>query len=231
MALPVTLPSNKLKAANSVVVPVALYDRGSSCHTDPSSTSSRAVSDPAPESGLFSSTHSTNCLPAADSDTNPPAVGQLLLTSDPRQLEGSAEVRFELCNCQKRLTVFLLTPWALAISRQLQWVMPLGLVCKGGGNQRRAGTDHTAVYDPGRLVSQTASIRFQNSPPPQCSGMAVDSTGRSDGQVLLSRHGGQDQPTPQRDLLRRAVKATTAAAFDPQPTTPLMDWFSPYPES
>src|SRR5207248_1005701 len=35
-----------------------------------------------------------------------------------------------LCSCHKRFTVFLLTPCAFAISRQLQWVMPLGLLCK-----------------------------------------------------------------------------------------------------
>src|SRR5436309_8386924 len=33
-----------------------------------------------------------------------------------------------LCNCQSRFTVLLLTPWALAMVRQLQCVIPLGLV-------------------------------------------------------------------------------------------------------
>src|SRR5450759_626735 len=37
---------------------------------------------------------------------------------------------FTLCICQSRFTVSLLTPWALAMVRQLQWVMPKGLVCK-----------------------------------------------------------------------------------------------------
>src|SRR5256884_5445135 len=35
-----------------------------------------------------------------------------------------------LCSCHKRFTVFLLTPCASAMSRQLQWVIPLGLLCK-----------------------------------------------------------------------------------------------------
>src|ERR1039458_5090521 len=35
-----------------------------------------------------------------------------------------------LCSCHKRFTVLLLTSCACAMRRQLQWVMPAGLLCK-----------------------------------------------------------------------------------------------------
>jgi len=91
--------------------------------------------------------------------------------------------------------------------------MPLGLVCKVAAiSASRWDRSYCGLRTRLACVSQTVSIPASRTRP---------------------RRSGQDQPTPQRDLLRRAVGRLplAATAFDPQPTIPLLDWFSPYPES
>src|SRR5207253_4935910 len=52
-----------------------------------------------------------------------------------------------LCNCQSRFTVLWLTPWAFARVRQLQCVMPLGLVSRVAADRKstRLNSSHVAI--------------------------------------------------------------------------------------
>ncbi len=84
------------------------------------------------------------------------------------------------------LIVDLLTPWALAIVRQLQCVAPSGLVC--------------------RVVSaMAAKLLLVKAPPPQDHRLPVHRPLAGDGQVGLSLGGGQHGTAAQGDLLRGAV--------------------------
>ena len=144
LALSITLPSIKLKAANSVVVPWRLQSWVIVPHRPFFNGKFGLCPIQRLNLALLINTQ-YQCL-LADSDTNPP-IGQLLqqLPESRDSLKVRLRCGLRLCNCQSRLTVFLLTPWPLAISRQLQWVIPLGLVCKVAAIRRRSGTGVSAI--------------------------------------------------------------------------------------
>ena len=89
----------------------------------------------------------------------------------------------------------------------------LGLGLQGGGNQRVALEQVILRFTTptGLCLPDSVDPCFQDSPPPQ-------------------------RPRPTDTATRpaatcRGLTATAAAAFDPQPTIPLMDWFSPCQKS
>src|SRR5487761_242210 len=122
-----TLPSNKLIAAKSVVVPLRLWSwvivphrpffRGS-----PGWVRSNAWI------WLFSSTHNTIAFCGGFKYRPTTSVNFSINLGSRDSLKVRLRCGLRLCNCQSRFTVLLLTPWALAILRQLHCVMPLGLV-------------------------------------------------------------------------------------------------------
>src|SRR5437667_5440012 len=79
---------------------------------------------------LFSSTHSTKALSGGFIYNPTTSVSFSRNFASRDSLKVRLRCGLILCSCHKRFTVFLLTPCAFAISRQLQWVMPLGFLCK-----------------------------------------------------------------------------------------------------
>src|ERR1019366_10034025 len=63
---------------------------------------------------------------------NVPRWAKLNRRKGPKEVAKRMRLRcgLMLCSCHKRFTVLLLTPCASAMSRQLQWLMPAGLLCK-----------------------------------------------------------------------------------------------------
>src|SRR5437773_3507168 len=104
-------------------------NRASSYRTGLSSTAAPAASDLTLEVGSFHP-HTAAAPCRASSYTTPPQRSASRNFASRDSLKVRLRCGLILCSCHKRFTVFLLTPCAFAISRQLQWVMPLGLLCK-----------------------------------------------------------------------------------------------------
>src|SRR5438477_100221 len=104
-------------------------NRASSYRTGLSSTAAPAASDLTLVFGSFH-THSTKALSGGFIYNPTTSVSFSRNFASRDSLKVRLRCGLILCSCHKRFTVFLLTPCAFAISRQLQWVMPLGLLCK-----------------------------------------------------------------------------------------------------
>src|SRR5438309_4217975 len=126
---PINLPSNTFSAANRVVVPLRLYSCVIVPHRPFFNGSPGCVRSNACI-WLFSSTHSTKALSGGFIYNPTTSVSFSRNFASRDSLKVRLRCGLILCSCHKRFTVFLLTPCAFAISRQLQWVMPLGLLCK-----------------------------------------------------------------------------------------------------
>src|ERR1022692_3714457 len=79
---------------------------------------------------LFSSKHSTSALSGGFKYNPTTSVSFSRNFASLESLNVPLRCGLILCSCHKRLTVLLLTSCASAMSRQLQWVMPTGLLCK-----------------------------------------------------------------------------------------------------
>src|SRR5438132_12549226 len=122
-----TLPSNTLSAAKSVAVPFRL----SSCVIVPHRPFFRGRPGWVRSKAwiwLFSSTHNTIPFCGGFKYRPTTSVNFSMNWGSRDSLKVRIRCGLRLCNCQSRFTVLLLTPWALAMVRQLQCVIPLGLV-------------------------------------------------------------------------------------------------------
>src|SRR5438046_909966 len=122
-----TLPSNTLSAAKSVAVPFRL----SSCVIVPHRPFFRGRPGWVRSKAwiwLFSSTHNTIPFCGGFKYRPTTSVNFSMNLGSRDSLKVRLRCGLRLCNCQSRFTVLLLTPWALAMVRQLQCVIPLGLV-------------------------------------------------------------------------------------------------------
>src|SRR5947208_11436483 len=110
-----------------------------------------------------------------------------------------------LCNCQSRFTVLWLTPWAFARVRQLQCVMPLGLVSRVAAISASLLLNILGLASPAGLnLPERTDPGGAHALAPQGSGMAIDVIGGSNFQILLAGGRRQDQAAAQGHLLRRA---------------------------
>ena len=108
--------------------------------------------------------------------------------------------------------VALLTPWALALVRQLQCVPAASWVC--GVAATMAATFSAGMVrlrpPPRRHLPQRLGALLEETPPPQGHRLGIGSQTRRDGLVLLALRGRQNNAAAERNLLRGAMGANPA---------------------
>src|SRR6266566_4499363 len=184
-----TLPSNTLSAAKSVAVPFRL----SSCVIVPHRPFFRGRPGWVRSKAwiwLFSSTHNTIPFCGGFKYRPTTSVNFSMNWGSRDSLKVRLRCGLRLCNCQSRFTVLLLTPWALAMVRQLQCVIPLGLVSS------------VARIKASRFSSSYFGLHALS---PQRDSVSIDFVVGSDFQIGISFCSGQNQPAAQGHLLRGSL--------------------------
>ena len=133
-------------------------------------------------------------------------IGQLPQKSHiPRKLERATQMRLQTVQLPP---VSLLTPCAWAINRQLQCVMPAGLLCNVHLNDPVALCliVFRFAHTPGRNLPNRTDPPMMHSLAPQLYRRAAHSLFPGDRHVVLTRERRQRHPAAQRHLLRGALR-------------------------